>query len=116
MEIKNPSSEIIEAVESAIKWFEKSKIEGIKIETVAVKEYEKGFDRVVVKDKNAPPIWARFYDINTNCPIFSGRDKIIKDSLAEIEIERRTGYAYYTNSPQRLLEVDYPKWKEKISK
>lgn len=116
MEIKNPSSEIIEAVESAIKWFEKSKIEGIKIETVAVKEYEKGFDRVVVKDKNAPPIWARFYDIKTNCPIFSGRDKIIKDSLAEIEIERRTGYAYYTNSPQRLLEVDYPKWKEKISK
>ena len=116
MEFKNPSPEIIEAIESAVNWFKDSKIEGIKIETVAFKQYEKGFDRVVVKDKKAPPIWARFYDIKTNRPIFTGKDKIIKDSLAEIEIERRTGYAYYTNSPQRLLEVDYPKWKEKISK
>lgn len=114
MDVKNPSAEIVDAIESAIKWFEKSKINGIKVETVPVKDYEKGFDRVVVKDEKAPPIWARFYDINTNRPIFTGRDKIVRNSLAEIEIERRTGYSYYTNSPQRLLEVDYPKWKEKV--
>jgi PelA/Pel-15E family pectate lyase len=70
----------------------------------------------VVEDKNAPPIWARFYDIKTNEPIFMGRDSIPRKTLAEIERERRVGYSYYTNSPQRLLEVDYPKWKEKISK
>jgi PelA/Pel-15E family pectate lyase len=116
MEVKNPSAEIIDAVESAIKWFEKTKITGVKITTVPVKDYEKGFDRVVVKDENAPPLWARFYEIPTNRPIFTGRDKIVRASLAEIEIERRTGYAYYTNSPQKLLEVDYPKWKEKNSK
>lgn len=111
LEIKNPSPEIIDAVESAIKWFEKSKIVGIRIVTIPLKTSPKGFDRVAVKDKNASPLWARFYEISTNRPIFIGRDKVLKSTLAEIEIERRTGYQYYTNAPQKLLEVDYPKWK-----
>ncbi len=55
-------------------------------------------------------MWARFYDLKTNKAMFVGRDIIVKSSLAEIEIERRTGYNYYTNAPQKLLEVDYPKW------
>lgn len=114
MQIENPSKAVIQAIESAIKWFEKSKITGIKV--VEGANAEGKFDRIVVEDKKAPPIWARFYDISTNQPIFTGRDKIVKKSLAEIEIERRTGYAYYTSSPQRLLEIDYPKWKAKISK
>jgi PelA/Pel-15E family pectate lyase len=114
MEIKNPSPEIINAIESAVKWFEKSKITGIQIETMPLKDSPRGFDRIVVEDKDAPPLWARFYDILTNRPIFMGRDKVAKNSLMEIEIERRTGYNYYTNQPQKLLEVDYPKWKAKL--
>jgi hypothetical protein len=31
-------------------------------------------------------------------------------SLAEIDNERRVGYAWYGNWPQRLLTVDYPAW------
>jgi PelA/Pel-15E family pectate lyase len=112
----NPSAEVVEAVEAAIKWFERSRITDIRVATVPVKDYERGFDRVVVADNNAPPLWARFYDIPTNRPIFTGRDKVVKNSLAEIEIERRTGYAYYTNAPHTLLEVDYPKWKAKRGK
>ena len=116
MEIKQPTPEIIDAIESAVKWFEKNKINGIRVDTIPLKGAIRGIDRVVVQDKNAPPLWARFYEIPTNRPIFIGRDKILRNTLAEIEIERRTGYQYYTNAPQRLLEVDYPKWKEKISK
>ena len=114
MEIKNPSAEIVDAIESAVKWFEKSKIQGIKLEVIPVKDAPRGFDRVVVQDKNAPPQWARFYEIPTNRPIFIGRDKILRANLADIEIERRTGYNYYTNQPQKLLEVDYPKWQAKV--
>lgn len=116
MEIKNPSPEIVEAIESAVKWFEKTKITGIRVDTIPVKDAPRGVDRVVVQDKNAPPLWARFYEIPTNRPIFIGRDKILRANLADIEIERRTGYSYYTNSPQKLIEVDYPMWKAKISK
>ena len=110
MGIENPSPEVKETITSAVKWFEKSKITGIRLEDKSLEGAPKGFDRIVVQDKNAPPLWARFYDISTNRPIFIGRDKVIKYSLAEIEIERRTGYGYYTDAPQKLLEMDYPKW------
>ena len=38
----------------------------------AVSVYE-GSDVVVVPDASAPPLWARFYEIGTNRPIFSGQ-------------------------------------------
>ncbi|HEY0461227.1 MAG TPA: pectate lyase, partial [Pyrinomonadaceae bacterium] len=104
-----PDKTTIEAIESAIAWYRANKIEGIRWERVA------GENRVV-KDKNAPPIWARFYEIETMKPIFIGRDAVIKYDVAEIEAERRNGYAWYTSEPNDLLEKDYPKWKEKIAK
>ena len=39
--------------------------------------------------------WARFYQIGTNRPIFSGRDGVIKYQLSEIEQERIDGYAWF---------------------
>ncbi len=105
----NPSQEKIDAIESAVEWFRKNKIEGVRWERI------KG-ENVVVKDKNASPIWARFYQIETMKPIFIGRDSIIKYDVAEIEAERRNGYAWYVSDPNELIEKDYPKWKEKIKK
>ena len=87
MSIKNPSPEVVESIESAITWFEQSQLKG--------------------------PIWARFYEIGTNRPIFVGRDGVVKYSIAEIEQERRTGYNWYVDSPAKLLQKDYPAWREK---
>ena len=47
--------------------------------------------------------WARFYEIGTNRPIFSGRDGVIKYDIMEIEAERREGYAWYGTWPSALL-------------
>ena len=105
----HPSPEIIDAVESAIAWYRANQINGIRWER------KKG-ENSVVKDKNAPPIWARFYEIETMKPIFSGRDSVIKYDVSQIEAERRNGYAWYKSEPNALLEKDYPKWKEKINK
>jgi len=104
----NPSQEKIDAIESAIAWFRANKIEGIRWQS-------KNGENVVVKDKNAPPIWARFYQIETMKPIFIGRDAVIKYDVSQIEAERRNGYAWYISEPNELLEKDYPKWKEKIA-
>ncbi|HEX8737093.1 MAG TPA: pectate lyase [Pyrinomonadaceae bacterium] len=98
-----PNQATIDAVESAVQWYRANKIEGIRWET-------KGAEHKVVKDKNAPPIWARFYQIETMRPIFVGRDAIIKYDVAEIEAERRNGYAWYVEEPNELLNKDYPKW------
>src|SRR6185369_1764331 len=77
MAIKNPSPEVVEAIESAVAWFKDSQ----------------------VKDPEGKPSWARFYEIGSNRPIFSGRDGRVKYNLSEIEEERRTGYAWYGDWP-----------------
>ena len=70
---------------------------------------------LVVQDAAAPPIWARFYEIGTNRPIFCDRDGVAKHSLGEIGYERRNGYAWLGYWPRALLEQDYPAWKERTA-
>ncbi|MEQ1646596.1 MAG: pectate lyase, partial [Pyrinomonadaceae bacterium] len=105
----SPSPEVIDAIESAVKWFGANKLSGIRWE-------RKNGESVVVKDKTAPPIWARFYQIETMKPIFIGRDTIIKYDVTQIEAERRNGYAWYVDGARDLLEKDYPKWKANLTK
>src|SRR5215212_6371116 len=103
MSIKDPSPAVVDSIESAIAWFEQSQLKGIK-----------WVDSVVLQDPEGGPIWARFYEIGTNRPIFVGRDGVVKYSVAEIEHERRTGYNWYVEEPAKLLTKDYPKWKKKL--
>jgi PelA/Pel-15E family pectate lyase len=71
------------------------------------------FDRRAVEDPDAPPIWARFYEIDTNRPFMANRDGIKVYTLAEVARERRTGYSWYGYYPKDLLEKDYPAWRAK---
>jgi PelA/Pel-15E family pectate lyase len=113
MSIENPTPEIRAAINAAVAWFEQAKLTGIKVVEQRDESFPRGFDRVVIKDEKAPPLWARFYDLQTNRPIFCGRDGIIKSTLAEIEHERRVGYSWYTNAPAELLLQTYPAWQAK---
>jgi len=113
--IDNPDANVIEAVQSAVAWFDRVKLTGIRQINKPDKSSERGYDKVVVNDATAPPIWARFYQIGTNRPIFCGRDGKIKYRLAEIEQERRTGYAWYGYWPAELLATDYSNWQKKWS-
>lgn len=112
MSIENPSPEIITAVNSAVAWFEKTKITDLREERVAVPN-SKIMEKVMVKDPNATPLWARFMELEDNKPFFCDRDGIKKASIAEIGQERRTGYAWYTNEPKEVLKK-YPAWKKKL--
>lgn len=110
MEIDNPSQPIKDAVNASVKWFEEHKIEGIKLNPITNAEGQK--DLVVVEDKNAPTLWARFYDLDTAKPYFCDRDGIKKETFAELGYNRRNGYGWYTEAPEKLL-AKYPKWAEK---
>ncbi len=112
MSIDNPTEEIIEAIQSAVAWFDRVKITGIQ-QVNKPDDSERGYDKVIIKDATAPPLWARFYEIGTNRPIFCGRDGKIKYTMAEIEHERRTGYSWYGRGPADLLARDYPAWQKK---
>ncbi len=114
MGIDEPTDAEKQAVEAAIAWFKAVQVSGIRLEFPETPKLPRGHDCVVVADPAAPPLWARFYEIETNRPIFSGRDSVIRYSLAEIEAERRTGYHWYTDAPRKLLERDYPRWRQRL--
>ncbi|SMD17685.1 pectate lyase [Pedobacter nyackensis] len=112
MRIKNPSEEIKRAVNSAVKWFEHSKIVAYDFAFVEALTLPGGKDRMLV-EKPGAILWARFYDIDTNEPFFSGRDSKKVKTVAEIEHERRIGYAWYGAWAAGLLEKKYPAWQKK---
>ena len=115
MGIDTPSDEVREAIESAVSWLREVKIEGVKMVQKKDKNLPKGYERIIVEDKDAGPLWGRFYEIGTNRPMFVGRDGIVKYQLSEIEHERRVGYSYLGNYAEELLEKEYPEWKEKMA-
>jgi PelA/Pel-15E family pectate lyase len=110
MGIDRPDAVTIDAIQSAVAWLDLVKLKGISLVEKPDPSLPKGYDKLVVADSNAKPIWARFYEIGSNRPIFSGRDGVVKYSLAEIEHERRIGYNWYVQTPAKLLEEDYPEW------
>ncbi len=109
MAIKHPSPEIITAVEGAVAWFESVKISGLRVDNTPGADGKK--DRHAVADLAAPVLWARFYELATNRPVFMGRDSVTRYDFNEIERERRTGYAYFGTWPAPLLAKEYPLWR-----
>jgi pectinesterase len=105
MSLKRPTDDIKGAIIAAVKWYERSKITGLRYKKI-------DGDNKIVKDSDAPLMWARFYEIKTNRPIFSGRDGKIKYSVSDIEFERRNGYAWYVRSGDRVLN-SWKEWKFK---
>ncbi len=109
MSLENPSPEVKEAIRAGVAWLDSVRLVGIATKTVSDPKLPKGKDVMVVADSGST-LWARFYELDTNRPFFCGRDGIKKYDLAEIEHERRTGYAWYGTWPAKLLEQEYPKW------
>jgi PelA/Pel-15E family pectate lyase len=111
MESPAPTRAIIAAVDAAAAWFDIARLSGFRTESRHDPASPRGWDRVVVADPAAPSIWARFYEIGTNRPLFLDRDGVVKYRLDQIGYERRTGYAWYGTWPAELLEKKYPAWK-----
>mgnify|MGYP003609155989 CR=1 FL=1 len=107
MLVEQPSAEVKQAVKDAVEWFNSAKLFDIKTQATT------NPTDVVVVSSPGNIIWARFYDLNTGLPFFCGRDGIKKNTLAEIEIERRTGYSWYGTWPSGLIGTEYNTWKAK---
>ena len=118
MNINNPDDKIIIAVNAAMNWFKKVAIKNTRIKTVAApaevyKYHATNADRIVVEDSTAPQIWTRYYELETDRPLFANRDGKKVYQLSDVSRERRTGYAWYGYWPQKILNK-YPAWLEKI--
>lgn len=111
MSVEKPTPEIIAAVEAAVAWLRAVRIDGLRVEDFTAADGKR--DRRAVPDPAAPPLWARFYELGTNRPIYAGRDRVVRYNFNEIERERRTGYVYLGDWPAKLLERDHPRWRAK---
>ncbi len=103
MSIKNPDKEIIHSIQAAKEWFRTAGIQDKSIAIIKDPSLPKGRDIQMV-EKPGSIIWARFYDLDTNEPVFTGRDGIKRKALADIEYERRNGYAYLGTWPKKIAD------------
>lgn len=110
MDIDKPSAEIIHAIKGAKFWFEEHKLQGIRLQHFVNNEGAQ--DLRVVHDKDAPALWARFYDLETGEPYFCDRDGIKRKTFAEMGYNRRNGYSWYNSTPAKVLN-QYPAWAAK---
>ncbi|MEA3212905.1 MAG: hypothetical protein QOE70_5962 [Chthoniobacter sp.] len=114
MSLDRPSPEIVRAIESAIAWLESARIEGWRVvehpdENGAGKNFE------AINDPAAKPLWARFYDITTNQPLWSDMDSIPRLGIENVGWSRH-GYAWTGDWAQALLDQDLPAWKTRLEK
>jgi len=109
MEVERPTPEIVAAVDGAVAWLKEVAIRELRLEEFTDAEGRR--DRRLVADPAAGLLWARFYELGTNRPVFTGRDKVIRYAFGDIEHERRNGYAYYGSWPANLIARDYPRWR-----
>ncbi len=115
MSIDHPEPRLIKAIEGAVEWIDRSKLFGIRVDSVpaahaSYRYHTTDFDVVVVRDDDAPPTWARYYELGSNRPLFCNRRGGIVYSLAEVDRERRTGYRWYGSYPDEALRA-YPAWR-----
>lgn len=113
MSIERPGPQVVAAVEGGVEWLRSVAVEGSRLEAFTTADGQA--DKRLVADANAPPLWARFYELVTDRPLFLGRDSVYRYSLSEIESERRGGYNYMGTWPSALLNETYPGWKERTT-
>ncbi len=102
----NADTNIAAAIHSAATWFQTTAIRA-----KAYRRTDANDGRHLVDAPGSDPLWARYYEIGSNRPLFGERDKSIHDTVEEISRERRDGYAWFTDAPQQALKK-YGQWKK----
>ena len=111
MSIEEPTPEIVAAIEGAVVWFRSVAMKGVRLESIRRDDGRE--ERWLVPDPDAPPLWARFYELGTNRPLYLDRDSVFRYDFAQIGYERRSGYRYHGTWVASLLATEYPAWREK---
>jgi hypothetical protein len=92
MKLPQPKPEVVAAA-----WFRKTAIRGV--------TFKRGSDgRRLIAAPGGGPIWARYYEIGSDRPIFGDRVQSIHDDVNEISLERRNGYSWHNAAPAAALE------------
>jgi PelA/Pel-15E family pectate lyase len=103
MSLPNPSPAVQASITAGVEWLKSAAIYGQAFTGTRAE------GRHLVSTAGAGPIWSRYYSLTTGKPIFGDRDKTIHDDEAELSLERRNGYAWYSNGEQQAINA-YADW------
>ncbi len=105
MSIPHPTTQERNAISAGVDWLRAHAIYGKTV--VGGRNTPEG--RHVIEQPSARPLWARFYALDTQQPIFGDRDKTLHDNMNEISKERRNGYAWFNTEPAAAIKM-YETW------
>lgn len=107
LSLEEPSGEVVNAVKAAMAWLDAHKISGIRVVNRPAAGERRNI--MITEDSTAPPLVARFYDLETGQPFFCNRDGIKRAALADLGPDRRNGYSWYSGGFERLQD-QYASW------
>ena len=111
MSLPNPDQRVKKAIHAAMRWFDKYKLTGLRVKRTGRWD-KQDRDTWLVEDPTAPPIWARYYDLEYNEPFVCDRDGIPRRRLEQIGHERRNGYSWFSDRVSYLYPL-YEEWAAK---
>ncbi len=105
MSLPNPTAELKGSIAAGVAWLKSAAVYGY--EYTGGRGVEGG--RMLKPKDGAGPLWARYYSVPEQKPIFGDRDKTLHDTVNDLSLERRNGYSWYNNGPQKTID-NYAKW------
>ncbi|MEC3887422.1 pectate lyase [Xanthomonas campestris] len=106
----SPSAKIKAAVQAAATWFDTHRMRDLATKKIDDPTQETGKDVILVAQPGAS-LWARFYDLQNQRPLYANREGVALTDYMKVPNERRVGYAWHGNWPDKLLKEDVPKWR-----
>ena len=98
-----------DSITAAVAWFESHKITGLR-----KTKNEQGKTDYVLDETASEILWARFYDLKTQQPIFAGgQDGIIYPWYNEMAKNNKVAYDYFTNRPSDIITKEVERWKKR---
>ncbi|HTL66373.1 MAG TPA: pectate lyase [Lacunisphaera sp.] len=108
MSLPNPSPDVVGAVDAAVAWFPSHALHDVAWSRRA--PAGTGLE----PHPGAPLLWARFYELGTDQPIFGERNRMVHYTPTELTLERRNGYGWFNERPAVLVPL-HAQWKQRLA-
>jgi PelA/Pel-15E family pectate lyase len=105
MSLPHPSKELIASIQAGVAWLKGAAVNGF--EYTGGRGVEGG--RQLKPKEGAGPLWARYYSVPGQKPIFGDRDKTLHDNVNDLSLERRNGYSWWSGGEQKTID-NYAAW------
>ena len=106
---------ICEGIDGAMAWYRANALKGIKIEHNWRRPDGIVTSRLVrVPADSTPPMWCRYYTLDTNRPFTGTRQSTMNFDFSEMERGENMSYMWF-NDRGTWLEKQYKKWQEKTA-